>query len=209
MYKKEKRRAQVQNRSTAHASLGDQIKNCVKRLYLVIKSIWIYVSLKVQYGDKISIHAVNSIKGTLRVELLPESSLQVGSFLMSTGPCYIKCMEQAQCQIGDRVFINHNCSITCAEKITIGNCCNIANNVVIVDHDHKLGTQGVVDGLESASVHIGMNVWIGANSTILKGVSIGDGAVIAAGAVVNQNVPVHEMWGGIPAKKIRNLGEES
>lgn len=107
------------------------------------------------------------------------------------------------------MFINHNCSITCAEKITIGNCCNIANNVVIVDHDHKLGTQGVVDGLESASVHIGMNVWIGANSTILKGVSIGDGAVIAAGAVVNQNVPVHEMWGGIPAKKIRNLGEES
>ena len=101
--------------------------------------------------------------------------------------------------------MNHNCSITCAEEVTIGDACNIANNVVIVDHDHRFGKYGVEDGLESTPVHIGKNVWIGANAVILKGVSIGDGAIIAAGAVVNHDIPAYEIWGGIPAKKIKNL----
>lgn len=79
------------------------------------------------------------------------------------------------------------------------------NNVVIVDHDHRLGKNDVEDGLESTPVHIGKNVWIGANAVILRGVSIGDGAIIAAGAVVNHDIPAYEVWGGIPAKKIREL----
>ena len=149
--------------------------------------------------------AMNSIKGKFLVELLPKSSLQVGSFLMSAGPCYIKCTERAQCKIENRVFMNHNCSITCVEEITIGDACNIANNVVIVDHDHRLGKNDVEDGLESTPVHIGKNVWIGANAVILRGVSIGDGAIIAAGAVVNHDILAYEVWGGIPAKKIREL----
>lgn len=165
------------------------------------------MELKICYGMRIEMNAINSIKGKLKVELLPESDLRIGHFLMSSGPCYIKCTESASCEIGDRVFLNHNCSITCVEKITIGNRCNIANNVVIVDHDHKLGEYGVVDRLESMPVHIGENVWIGANSVILKGVSIGSGAVIAAGAVVNCDIPAYEIWGGVPAKKIKNLRE--
>lgn len=181
-------------------------KNC-KRAFLAAKSVWIYVTLHIRYGTNIEMSAINSIKGKFTVELLPKSSLQVGTFLMSAGPCYIKCTEKARCRIGEKVFMNHNCSITCAEEITIGDACNIANNVVIVDHDHRLGKVGVENGLESTPVHIGRNVWIGANAVILRGVSIGDGAIIAAGAVVNHDIPAHEIWGGIPAKKIRNLSE--
>lgn len=95
--------------------------------------------LHIRYGTNIEMSAINSIKGKFTVELLPKSSLQVGTFLMSAGPCYIKCTEKARCRIGEKVFMNHNCSITCAEEITIGDACNIANNVVIVDHDHRLG----------------------------------------------------------------------
>lgn len=51
------------------------------------------------------------------------------------------------------------------------------------------------------------NVWIRANSTILQGVTIGNGAVIAAGAVVTKDVPAHEIWGGAPARKIKSLGD--
>ena len=47
------------------------------------------------------------------------------------------------------------------------------------------------------------NVWIGTNSTVLKGVSIGKGAIIGAGSVVNKNVPQDEIWGGVPAKFIK------
>lgn len=189
--------------------IRSSLQNYIKKISLLIKSIYIYGVLKIKYGHCISMSIINSIKGNVKIELSIGSKLEIGSFFMSAGPCYIKCTENAICKIGSKVFINHNCSITCVEEISIGNNCNIANNVVIVDHDHNMGENGVEDGFESSAVHIGENVWIGANTTILKGVSIGDGAVIAAGAVVNQNIPSHEIWGGVPAKKIKNLSNKN
>ena len=132
MHKEKNRRYQVQNWSTASASLRDSVEKNCKRAFLVAKSVWIYVTLHIRYGTNIEMSAINSIKGKFTVELLPKSSLQVGTFLMSAGPCYIKCTEKARCRIGEKVFMNHNCSITCAEEITIGDACNIANNVVIM-----------------------------------------------------------------------------
>ena len=94
------------------------------------------------------------------------------------------------------------------EEITIGDFCNIANNAVIVDHNHKYDATGVIEGFETSPIHIGNRVWIGANATILKGVNIGEGAIISAGAVVNKNVPPFEIWGGVPARRIKSLKRE-
>ncbi|KRM20611.1 MAG: Hypothetical protein LKU_02071 [Lactobacillus kefiranofaciens] len=96
-------------------------------------------------------------------------------------------------------------SITAVEKINIGNHVNIANNVVIVDHDHFVDKKGVHGNLITAPVNIEDHVWIGANVTITKGVNIGEGAVIAAGAVVTHDVPAHTVVGGIPANKIKKI----
>lgn len=71
----------------------------------------------------------------------------------------------------------------------------LANNLVIVDHDHKCPSSGITGGLVSNEINIGNNVWCGANATILKGVHIGDGAVIATGTVVNKDVPAHTVIG--------------
>ena len=98
--------------------------------------------------------------------------------------------------------------MTCLDEITIGDFCNIANNVVIVDHNHKYNNTGVIEGYELSPIHIGNRVWIGANVTILKGVTIGEGAIISAGAVVNKDVPPYEIWGGVPARKIKSLRME-
>lgn len=100
-------------------------------------------------------------------------------------------------EIGNRVFINQNASITCLDAISIGDDVLIANNVVIVDHDHS-GSRFV-----TAPIRIGSRVWIGANAVILKGVTIGDDAVIAAGAVVTHDVPAGTAVGGVPAVKIK------
>lgn len=56
-----------------------------------------------------------------------------------------------------------------------------------------------------APIHIGRNVWIGANAVVLPGVSIGDGAVVAAGAVVTKDVPPCTIVGGVPAKKLKEI----
>ena len=72
------------------------------------------------YGVNIQITPVNSIRGKFKVELQRRSKLQIGEFLMTAGPCYIKCTEGAKCIIGNNVFLNHNSSITCAKEINIG-----------------------------------------------------------------------------------------
>lgn len=144
---------------------------------------------------------VNSIKGSLRIELFRNARCSVGKFLMTAGPFYVKCTENAELIIGDNCFFNHNCSLTSAEHIEIGNNCMFANNLVVVDHDHDRENGIISEKLKAAPVKIGNNVWCGANVTILKGVTIGDGAIIAAGAVVTRDVEAHTVAAGVPARK--------
>ena len=80
------------------------------------------------------------------------------------------------------------------------------NNVVIVDHDHLIEKGSVYpDKLISSKVNVGKKCWIGANSVITRGITIGDNVVIAAGEVVTKDVPSNEVWGGVPAKKIKDM----
>lgn len=177
----------------------------LKKITLGIKSIIFFLLTKIKYGNNVSVKLINSIKGKLQVELDKSSNLAIGNFLMTTGPCYIKCGQSAKLSIGNRCFMNHNVSITANENITIGDDVNIANNVVIVDHDHIMTSSGCLGQIVSSPVSIGNKVWIGANVTITKGISIGDGAAIAANAAVVCDVPPHELWGGVPAKRIKIL----
>ena len=73
---------------------------------------------------------------------------------------------------------------------------------MVVDHDHDRKDGKILKELVSAPVKIGNNVWCGANVTVLKGVTIGDGAVIAAGSVENRDVAAYSVVAGVPARKI-------
>lgn len=100
-------------------------------------------------------------------------------------------------------YINHNLNLSCFHKIEIGEQVAISENVTIRDSDnHQIGTTLEKDNL-AQPVKIGDKVWIGLNVTILKGVTIGDGAVIAAGSLVNKNVPSKCLVAGVPAKVIK------
>ena len=95
-------------------------------------------------------------------------------------------------KIGDNVFFNNSCSINCHDVVTIGDDCLFGENVKIYDHNHRFNLEGVScreSGFTQCPIQIGNNVWVCANTVICKGVCIGDGAVIAAGVVVRNNVP--------------------
>jgi len=91
--------------------------------------------------------------------------------------------------------------IVCFKKITIGEGCAIARDVIIRDTDaHKILNS---DHTMTQEVSIGNHVWIGNRAIIMKGVTVGDGAVIAAGSIVTKDVPTKCLVGGVPAKIIR------
>ena len=90
--------------------------------------------------------------------------------------------------------------------LKIGNKTVIAPGVRIIDHDHDTNPQKRHDNIfPGKEIVIGKNVWIGYDSTILKGVNIGDGAIIAAGSIVTKDVKSNTLVGGIPAKKIKEI----
>ena len=98
-------------------------------------------------------------------------------------------------------FINENVQITCGDRIEIGRDCAIGRDVVIRSYDgHTIEQEGY---RISEPIVIENHVWIGQGAQILKGVHIGEGAIVAAGAVVTKDVPAHAVVGGVPAKVIK------
>lgn len=108
--------------------------------------------------------------------------------------------------IGERVFINAGCIFQDQGGITIGDDCLIGHNAVLATLNHDLAPSRRAD-LLPAPIVLGTNVWIGANATILPGVTVGDNAVVAAAAVVTKDVPDNAIVVGSPAKVVRYVSD--
>jgi acetyltransferase-like isoleucine patch superfamily enzyme len=115
----------------------------------------------------------------------------------------ISVFKDAELNIGKSTFIN-GARIAVKNRITIGNHVHIGPEVVIMDSDFHDAADLSLNG-KSAEINIGDNVWIATRAIILKGVTIGEGAVIAAGAVVTKNVEPYTIVGGTPARLIKRI----
>jgi acetyltransferase-like isoleucine patch superfamily enzyme len=107
-------------------------------------------------------------------------------------------------KIGNHTFIGSGCEFNVRRAVLIGNNCLIASGCKFIDHDHNISGTGAFPKIAGAEkqIIIQNHVWIGANVIVLKGVTIGEGAVLAAGAVVTKTIPANEIWAGVPAKKV-------
>lgn len=114
--------------------------------------------------------------------------------------CDIIGFENSVIELGSG-FLNSNVKIRCKDRITIGNNVAISHDVTIMDSDSH-GVQ--YEGYEMTKpIVIGDNVWIGSRSIIMKGVHIGDGAIVAAGSVVRKDVPSNSIVAGVPARIVK------
>ncbi|MGE9291393.1 MAG: CatB-related O-acetyltransferase [Puniceicoccales bacterium] len=125
-----------------------------------------------------------------------------------------------KCIIGDYSYIGENCII---QNTTFGNYCSVANNVIIGPGQHpiqhfstspvfyrknnptgKFADTGLSNFEEFKPIQIGHDTWIGCNVVIMDGITIGNGAIIAAGSIVTKSVPDFSIVGGVPAKIIKS-----
>ncbi len=132
------------------------------------------------------------------LSLAHRATLQLlGTFSVYTG-CSVAVNEGATLVLGSG-YINQRATIECFDRIVIGQNVAIAKGVTIRDSD----AHSINGGSVSSPITIGDKVWIGVNAIILKGVAIGNGAVIAAGAIVTRDIPPHALAAGVPARVLK------
>lgn len=147
-----------------------------------------------------------------------QTTIHLGNQVIIKGTLHCQ-KEAAKIIVGDRVFLGARSVIASSNKIIIGNDVLISQNCYITDNDgHSTNSkirskdvpnrfQGFKDWsvVNCEPIKIGDKSWIGPNSTILKGVEVGEGAIVAAGSVVTKNVPPYVLVGGVPAKFIKGV----
>lgn len=171
-------------------------------------------------------HSIIDIRKSSRIYLHSNLMFNTNKLKYSKAECYLRMSENSELHINGNVNIFYNVTIevknnsileignmsansgtviVCSKKIIIGDGVTIARNVVIYDNDFHdiLDTDGNIIN-KSKEVIIGNDVWIGINTVILKGVVIGDGAVISANSWVIKSVDAKSLVSSFPSQKISN-----
>ncbi len=138
-------------------------------------------------------------------------------FISIDGPCrmetdisvWIADQKDAkpELKIGSDVFIGRNSYLGVYQSLTIGNSVMIGAYSYITTANHDFKSREIPmskQGFTSSPIKIESDVWIGAHCVVLPGVTIGTGSILAAGSVLNQSIPPYEIWGGVPAKKLKD-----
>lgn len=165
------------------------MNNVMRALVDVPSGVLKAICNNVLYGSRISIIA--AIAPSAELTINRGSKVNIKDHFRARSGAHIRVRKGAQLYIGRNVSVNHGCMIVCHESVIIGKDVQFSPNVMVYDHDHDYNATGGIKGMryKTSPVKIGNNVWIGANSIILRGADIGDNCVIAAGSVVKGSVP--------------------
>lgn len=162
----------------------------------------IHRNAKILVSRCLSIGAKENCKSKqeTRIKIQKNGQLKIGDNFSIGSGSDIRVFENATLSMESGYF-NGFVQIICGQEINIGKDVAIARDVVIRDTDaHEIIAEGYQ---KTKPVNIGNHVWIGQRAMIMKGVSIGNGSIIAAGAIVTKDVPENSLAAGIPAKVIK------
>lgn len=140
-----------------------------------------------------------------RLHLRNARGITLGARVEIEHDVYLKLVTaEARLRVGDFAFIGAGCEIDVAASVSIGAHTLLAPGVFITDHAHNFARAKRLDeqGSRIAPVAVGDDVWLGAKCVVLAGVTIGDGAIVGAGAVVTKDVAPCAIVAGVPAREI-------
>jgi acetyltransferase-like isoleucine patch superfamily enzyme len=177
--------------------------NMLNRHYALLGARWLW--LKLRWRGRLQTDGICFICPGVKFEIGPHAKLHIGRWAWIGHGSKIR-VHEGEVHIGAKTVMGQECTISAYQHIAIGRECIVADRVMLIDFDH-----GVVEverpirlqGIYKRDVNVGSNVWMGYGACILRGVTVGDNAIIGTNAVVTRAVPANAVVGGVPAKLIR------
>jgi acetyltransferase-like isoleucine patch superfamily enzyme len=168
---------------------------------LVAKWLW----LKFRWRGRLRTDGLCFVCPGVKLEIGRNATLSLGRWSWLGHGCKIR-VHEGEVSIGAKSVLGQECTVSAFQHVSIGRECIVADRVMMIDFDH-----GVVEversirqqGIYKRDVGIGNNVWIGYGACILRGITVGDNAVVGTSAVVTTDIPDNAVVAGIPARVIR------
>jgi acetyltransferase-like isoleucine patch superfamily enzyme len=173
----------------------------VKYARLIARWAW----LKLRHGRRLRTDGLCFVGPGVKLQIGRNATLRLGRWSWIGHGCKVR-VHEGEASIGAKTVLGQECTISAFQHVAIGRECVIADRVMLIDFDH-----GVVDverpirlqGIYKRDVEVGHNCWIGYGACILRGVTVGDNAIIGTSAVVTGDVPENAVVAGVPARVIR------
>jgi acetyltransferase-like isoleucine patch superfamily enzyme len=164
-----------------------------------------YVLLKLRYGRRLQTDGICFVCPGVSLEIGRDATLRIGRWAWIGDGSKIR-VHEGEVSIGAKTVMGQECTISAYQHVEIGRECIVADRVMLIDFDH-----GVVEverpirlqGIYKRDVRVGNNVWIGYGACILRGVTVGDNAIVGTSTVVTRDVPANAVVGGSPARVLR------
>ena len=145
---------------------------------------------KLAHGRRLRYSPVTCLALSDVVEISPTGSLNLSRGLRTRGRCSFNVQESGSLSFGEEVFLNSGCQFNCHSRIKVGAGCEFGSNVLVYDHDHVYQGGTLKEGaFQYGDVSIGPNCWIGSNTIILRGTTLGEGCIVGAGTVLKGEYP--------------------
>jgi acetyltransferase-like isoleucine patch superfamily enzyme len=157
------------------------------------------------YGRRLQLDGLCFIGPRVTLQIGKTARVELGRWSWLGHGTKIRCHEGVV-SIGAKTVLGQECTISAYQHVSIGRECVIADRVMLIDFDHgmvEVERPIRVQGIYKRDTKIGNNVWIGYGACVLRGVTVGDNAVIGTNAVVTKDVPDNAVVGGVPARIIR------
>ena len=172
---------------------------------LALRWLW----LKLRFRGRLQTDGLCFVGPGVRLEIGPTATLRLGRWSWIGHGTKIR-VHEGTVSIGAKTVLGQECTISAFQRIDIGRECILADRVMLIDFDH-----GVVDverpirlqGIYKRDVRVGHNCWIGYGVCLLRGVSVGDNAVVGTSAVVTRDLPANSVSAGVPARVLRMRDE--
>jgi acetyltransferase-like isoleucine patch superfamily enzyme len=156
-------------------------------------------------GYRMQLEGMLFLGGGVKLQIRRGARVRFGRWTWIGHDTKIRCHE-GEVRIGSKTVLGQECTISAYQHVSIGDQCILADRVMLIDFDHNVAEVERpirVQGIYKRDVRVGNNVWIGFAAQILRGVTVGDNAIVGAGAVVTKDVPANAVVAGVPARVIR------